>query len=167
MKYCSNGTDFTQIWYDDGINHCFLNTVTSGLLFLFILVWVSIQGRVFRKYSTHVKKKYVKTNCWTVLQIFLTLMLMIESASHIVTQDLTKGNSEVRGVDILTFLCLFLAWSGTLRLLSLERKHLLRCSRPRRGHGRVLLAFYALAFLRENLAFISWWSQSWWWDHSR
>ena len=166
MKFCSNGTDFTKIWYDDGINQCFLNTVTSGLLFLFILVCGCLQCRVFSRYSTHIQKKYIKTNCGTVFQTFLTVMLMIEAGSHIVTQDLTKGNSNLTGIELLTFLCLFLAWGGTLRLLSLERKHMLP-SIPTKGHGLVLLAFWTLAFLRENLAFISWWSHSWWWYFSR
>ena len=166
MKFCPNGTDFTKIWYDDGINQCFLNTITSGLLFVFMLICGCIQCTVFRRYATNIQKKYIKSTLGTVLQTFLTVMLMIEALSHVVTQDMMKGNSNVSGIEILTFLCLFFAWGGTLRLLSLERKRMLP-SIPTRGHGLVLLIFWTLAFLRENLAFISWWSHSWWWYLSR
>ena len=166
MKFCTNGTDFAEIWVEDGINQCSLNTITSGLLFLFILICGCIQCTVFGRYATNIQKKYIKTNFGTVLQTFLTVMLMIEALAHVVTQDLTKGNAEFSGIELLTFLCLFFAWGGTLRLLSLERKKMLP-SIPTRGHGLVLLVFWALAFLRENLAFISWWSHSWWWYLSR
>ena len=164
MKFCSNGTEFTKIWYDDGINPCFQNTVTSGLLFCLILTCGCIQCRVFSRYSTPVKK--IKANCGTVFQIFLTLMLMIEAASHIITQDMTKGNSELTGSELFTSVCLFFAWGGSLRLLSLERKHMLH-SKPSKCHGLVLQAFWTLAFLRENVPFISWRSHSWWWYLSR
>uniref|UniRef100_A0ACB8G215 ATP-binding cassette sub- B member 6, mitochondrial n=1 Tax=Sphaerodactylus townsendi TaxID=933632 RepID=A0ACB8G215_9SAUR len=32
-----------------------------------------------------------------------------------------------------------------------------------RGHGAILLFFWALAFAAENLAFVSWNSPLWWW----
>ena len=163
MEYCANNSDFTKIWYGNGINQCFLNTVTSGLLLLFMLICGCIQCTVFRKYATNIQKKYIKSSLFTALQTFLTVLLMLESLAHIVTKDLTKGNAKsIAGVDLLTFLCLFFAWGGSLRLLALERKRMLP-SIPTRGHGLVLLIFWTLAFLRENLAFISWWSHSWWW----
>lgn len=162
MQFCSNSTEFTEVWIDEGINECFLDTITSSILFMFIFVFGCIQCSMYRKYATDIDKKYVNTNFGSVLQVMLTLVLILESLSHVITKDLLKENGGVAGVDILTFICLLLAWSGTLRLLSLERKRMLPTI-PTRGHGLLLLVFWALAFLRENLAFVSWWSHSWWW----
>ena len=163
MEYCANGSDFTKIWYGDGINQCFLNTITSGLLLLFMLICGCVQCTVFRKYATKTPKKYTKSNLFTALQTFLTVILMIESVAHIITEDLTKENAaSITGVELLTFLCLFFAWGGSLRLLVRRRKQMLR-GISSRGLRLVLLIFWTLAFLCENLAFISWWSHSWWW----
>ena len=162
MLYCSNGTDFTEVWEDEGINPCFINTITSAVLFTFMFVCGCIQCSMYRKYSSSVDEKFVNTNFGTVLQMLLTCVLILESAGHVISKDLLKENGGVAGVDLLVFLCLFISWFSSLRLLSLERKQLLPTI-PTRGHGLVLLVFWALAFLRENLAFISWWSHNWWW----
>lgn len=162
MLYCDNGTEFTEVWVDNGINSCFLDTVTSSLLFLFVFVFGCVQCSMYRKYASKIEQKYVTTNLGSVLQIFLTVILVMESLSHIVTTDLMKIRGGVVGSDLLTFLCRFIAWSSTLKILSLERKALLPMLPPRR-HGLVLLVFWTLAFLWENFAFISWWSHSWWW----
>ncbi|XP_053373484.1 ATP-binding cassette sub-family B member 6-like [Mercenaria mercenaria] len=162
MEYCKNGTEFTDIWIDEGINQCFLDTITSSILFVFLFIFGCVQCSMYRKYATKIDKKYVNSNFGSVLQIFLTVLLMLESLSHIITKDLMKENGGIVGVDILTFLCLFLAWSSTLKILSLERKQMLPTI-PTRGHGLLLLVFWTLAFIRENMAFISWWSHSWFW----
>ncbi|KAL4222048.1 ATP-binding cassette sub- B member 6 [Mactra antiquata] len=162
MLYCSNGTEFTNIWLDEGINHCFLNTITSSVLFLLIFIFGSVQNHMYNKYSTKIEAQYVRTNFGSVLQVILTVLLITESVSHIVMKDLMKEKGGVVGVDVLTFFSLFLSWLFSLKLLSLERKSMLPTI-PTRGHGLLLLTFWTLAFLRENLAFISWWSHDWWW----
>ena len=54
MLYCGNQLNFTDIWIDEGINQCFLDTVTSGILFLFMFICGCLQCSMFRKYSTQV-----------------------------------------------------------------------------------------------------------------
>ena len=162
MKYCCGGGNLTYFWLDQGINKCLLDTITSGILLLVILTFGCVQCHMYGKYATVLEKKYIQTNCGSVLQIFLTMILVLESGAHIMTKDLMKEKGGVNGVDILTFGCLFLAWFGALRLLALERKRLL-LTIPTKGHGPVLLMFWTLAVFRENLSFISWWSHEWWW----
>ncbi|WAQ94586.1 ABCB6-like protein [Mya arenaria] len=162
LSYCHNWTNNSELWVDNGFNQCLLNTVTSSIVFGFLLLFGCLQCSMYRKYGTNMDKKYVNTNFGSVLQIFLTVMLVLESLGHIVTTDMMKIKGGVRGVDILVFLCLFISWTATLRILGLERKQLLPAL-PSRRHGLVLLVFWTLAFLRENLAFISWWSHDWWW----
>ncbi|XP_059174693.1 ATP-binding cassette sub-family B member 6-like isoform X2 [Physella acuta] len=50
----------------------------------------------------------------------------------------------------------------SLWLLAMERRSMLP-SLPTRGQGLVLLLFYGLLFVRENLMFISWNNPTWWW----
>jgi len=54
MLYCGDQLNFTDIWIDEGINQCFLDTVTSGILFLFMFICGCLQCSMFRKFSTQV-----------------------------------------------------------------------------------------------------------------
>lgn len=165
MQFCSNGTEFTHVWIDKGINRCFFDTVTSALLCLFILIFGIIQCSVYGKYAKNAEK-YLTSNLGSVVQILLTLILFLESLTHIIVKDMLKESGGVTGVDVLTFLCLAVSWACTLKILSLERRNILPTIKTK-GHGLVLLIFWAMAFLRENLAFISWWNHSWWWYSER
>jgi hypothetical protein len=69
---------------------------------------------------------------------------------------------ELYGYQVLTMLTLVTAYIVSLRLVFLERNNALP-SIPTRGHGLLLLVFWALALVRENIAFVSWWSKDWWW----
>ncbi|XP_076095202.1 ATP-binding cassette sub-family B member 6-like isoform X2 [Mytilus galloprovincialis] len=60
-------------------------------------------------------------------------------------------------------IALFLAWSGSIRLLFLERNKALPTI-PTRGHGLVLLMLWTLALIKEHLPLISWWSNRYWWN---
>ena len=166
MQFCRNGTNFTIIWFNDGLNPCFLDTVTSSLLCLVSVFCVFIQCCVFGRDSNSDEKKKIKTNCGNALQIILTITLMIEAASHVITQDMARENSQPTGSELLTFICLFCAWCVTLVLLKLKRRHILN-SKSSRCHGLILPVLWTLAFIRENLAFISWRSYIWWWSLSR
>lgn len=59
---------------------------------------------------------------------------------------------------------LALTWASyifTLVLIRQERNYLLPSSPPR-GHGAVLLIFFALIFVAENLSFINYRHEDWW-----
>ncbi|KAH3715868.1 ATP-binding cassette sub-family B member 6-like [Dreissena polymorpha] len=162
LPYCSNGTDLTEVWIDSGLNQCLIDTIIVSVLFLIIVIFGCLQCSMYRKYATSLEEKYINTNLGSVLQIFLTVIRIMESLSHIVMTDMMKIRGGVVGYDILIFLCLLVAWSASLRILALERKKLLPTVSSSR-HGLVLLVFWTLSFLWENLAFVSWWSHQYWW----
>ena len=54
MLYCGDQLNFTDIWIDEGINQCILDTITSGILFLLMFICGCLQCSMFRKYSTQV-----------------------------------------------------------------------------------------------------------------
>lgn len=59
--------------------------------------------------------------------------------------------------------CLWaLSWGCAITLLQLEHTRVLAHDRTR-GHGTVLLLFWALAFAAENLTLACWRSPLWWW----
>ena len=66
------------------------------------------------------------------------------------------------GYQVFTACTFVLAYLVSVRLIFLERNNALP-SIPTRGHGLLLLLFWALALVRENIAFVSWWGSDWWW----
>lgn len=119
---------------------------------------------MFRKYSIPVdKKRFHEGSCGFSLQIILTAILAMEAVVHVVMQDVTIEPKYVAGYQLLTALAMSIVWMSTIHLLKLERNSALP-SIPTRGHGLVLLGIWSLAFIKENLAFVSWWSSSWWWS---
>lgn len=51
MKFCPENETFSQIWVDHGVSQCFMETVTTSIVFGFILVFGSIQLHIYRKYA--------------------------------------------------------------------------------------------------------------------
>ncbi|XP_041366375.1 ATP-binding cassette sub-family B member 6, mitochondrial-like [Gigantopelta aegis] len=162
MQYCDNITTWANLWHADGINRCFLETLSTGILLSFIAICGIVQCVVYGRYSMSIDKKLVRTSFGYVVQIAVSTILMFEPLVRMILEDTMVGQSSLYGYQVLNAVAMMVAWIFSLRLIVLERKSALP-SVPTRGHGLVLLVFWSLAFVRENLAFISWWSHSWWW----
>jgi hypothetical protein len=65
-------------------------------------------------------------------------------------------------VDITEACLVTSSWLVVGALVYIESNFMLPTI-PTRGHGLVLLAFATVAFIIENVAFISWFSPQWWW----
>ena len=164
LSYCGNNTNFTDVWIDKGINHCFLDTISASILFTFMFVCGCIQCAVFRRHSTKVDKSKIKHGSLAFsFQVLFTSVLILEATIHVVMQDVSIQPLGVRGFEILNAVALVLAWTGSCRLLFLERNKALPTI-PTRGHGLVLLMFWTFAVIKESVAFVSWPSSYWWWS---
>ncbi|KAK3108532.1 hypothetical protein FSP39_010045 [Pinctada imbricata] len=162
MKYCGNH-NISEIWVGEGLNPCFINTVTSGILFIYMFICGCIQCSFYRKYGTGLDSKQLPGSFGFTIQILLTFILAVEAVINAILYDTSINEQVVYGYDLLTCLALLYAWCASMRLLFLERGQVLP-SIPTRGHGLVLLVYWTLAFVKENLPFISWWSPDYWWN---
>ena len=162
MRYCDNSTTWTNLWYGDGISQCFLDTISAGILLSLIVICGCVQCMVYSRYSTSIDKKLIRASCGYIMQIVICAVLVCEALVHMILQDTVVGQPALYGYQVFSAVARMVAWMFSLRLIVLERKYALP-SIPTRGHGLVLLVFWCLAFVQENLAFISWWSRSWWW----
>ncbi|XP_022306806.2 ATP-binding cassette sub-family B member 6-like [Crassostrea virginica] len=161
MKYCKD-LNFTEIWVDEGLNPCFIDTVTAGVIFLHVLICGCIQCSLYRKYATKIPDKNLPGSCGFTLQVMVTFVLMLEAVMHVVLSDTSIGDQVVGGYQVFSMLAMLYAWTASVRLMFYERRQMLP-SIPTRGHGLILLVFWTLVFVKENLPFISWWSSSYWW----
>ena len=69
MLYCGDQLNFTDIWIDEGINQCILDTITSGILFLLMFICGCLQCSMYRKYSTQVDTNTVKGTVGFTFQV--------------------------------------------------------------------------------------------------
>lgn len=85
-----------------------------------------------------------------------------------------ENNLSKKGL-FLKFVCLFqivslvltvLVYPYSILIVNVERKYLLP-SVPTRGHGLVLLVFWTLIFIAENLAFLNLGKNEWWFQLKR
>lgn len=66
--------------------------------------------------------------------------------------------------QILTTVLTVITYPYSVYILSVER-HKLLPSIPTRGHGIVLLGFWTLAFVTENLMFVNIYKSEWWFKY--
>ena len=163
-SFCGNGTYLWEAWRDHGLTHCFMDTVSSSVLFGFIFIFGGAQILVYRKYSTILETRWQPRSWLYNMQILLCVLMSIESIIHFSLEVTVIGNKTVYVYNIMSACMVTLAWPIAIAVTCLERKRLLP-SIPTRGHGLVLLVFWSVAFIIENVAFISWFSDDWWWQN--
>jgi hypothetical protein len=91
--------------------------------------------------------------------IALTILPIVEC----LVQLYLVHNGVLYGYLLLYTLGNAVVWPLSLHLVYLERNALLP-SIPARGHGLILLIFWTLAFVSQNLAFLNMKNEDWWFD---
>lgn len=161
MHFCPNNISFTDIWINNGVSPCFMDTISSVFLFSYIAICGGIEHIIYKRYSTPVDSGLVKKSCLYNLQIALCVLLPVISLLRFVLQVTLIGHGVVCGYIVLYFVMTVLYWPFSLSVILLER-HKALPSVPTSGHGLVLLIFWTLTLANENLVFLSWNKKSWW-----
>lgn len=161
MKYCPPGVNISQIWIDHGLSECFLDTVTASVIYGFLLIAGTIQICMYRKYGTEVSPNHIVKSKLYGVQIFFTLFVPLLQIVRFSLQGTLLNDKTIHGYMILNLILTVIAYPYSLLIVNKERKFLLP-SVPTRGHGLVLLLFWSMAYIAENLAFINLGKKSWW-----
>lgn len=160
QSYCEQNGSVSQAWLDSGLSPCFYFTLVPSVLLSFSILLGTVQSACYAQHSRTMEPKYIPKSRLYRLQLALSVVLILQALGGLIWQ--AAGGDELYGYMIV-YGCLYAgAWAFSLWLLHLERTRALERERSR-GHGVVLLLFWALAFAAENLAFISWQSPRWWW----
>lgn len=159
-SYCENNASVSAAWVQQGFAPCFFSTLVPSVLLSFCLLLGALQSACYSRYGRLMEPKYIPRSRLYQLQLLLTVLLLVLPLGGLIWQ--VAGVGVLYGY-MLTYTLLSMAgWIFTLHLLHLERTRVLAQDRIR-GHGMVLLVFWALAFAGETLAFVSWSSPLWWW----
>lgn len=163
--YCPPNVTFTHIWVNHGISHCFLDTVTAAVYASFITLFGLGQWVMYRKYAT-VTDQYLRPKSVLFgIQVALTVLMIVTACARLSLQATIIGDHVLYGYMIVYFGCNLVCWPLSLRIVFLERNYLLPTV-PTRGHGVVLLIFWTLVFVSENLSFLNLRNEAWWFDLS-
>ncbi|KAG7163686.1 ATP-binding cassette sub-family B member 6-like 2 [Homarus americanus] len=165
MLYCPPNVTFNHIWVNHGISHCFLDTVTTSVYASFIVLFGLGQWLMYRKYATETDQYLRPKSVLFGIQVALSILMLLIACARIILQATVIGDHVLYGYMILYFGCNLVCWPLSLRIVFLERNYLLPTV-PTRGHGVVLLVFWTLVFVSENLAFLNLRNEDWWFDLS-
>lgn len=161
MTYCPPNITFNQLWVNHGISHCFLDTVSAATYGAFLLVFGLGQWGMYRKYATPTDQYLRPRSVLFGLQTALAVVMVAVAVARIALQATLIGHQTLYGYMIFAFCVNVVVWPLSVRLVYLERNEQLP-SVPARGHGVVLLVFWTLVFVAENLAFLNLRNADWW-----
>lgn len=161
MYYCPPNVTFLNPWMKHGLSHCFADTVSSAFVFAFILIFGSIQIRMYIKYSSDLDPRVFPRSPLYRLQVICHIVLPLLALVRLVLQAKLFYDEVVYGYMILSACFYSLTFPFAVYLLYLER-HKALPSIPTRGHGLVLLVYWTALFVTENLTFLNLQNERWW-----
>uniref|UniRef100_A0A8C0H7T7 ATP binding cassette subfamily B member 6 (LAN blood group) n=1 Tax=Chelonoidis abingdonii TaxID=106734 RepID=A0A8C0H7T7_CHEAB len=160
-SYCPGNGTISQPWTQHGFSPCFYFTLVPTVLLSVCLLLGALQYACYARFGRAMEPKHIPRSRLYHAQVLLSLLLAVQPLGTLLWQVLAAG--PLYGYALL-YGCLSAgSWGCTLSLLQLEHTRVLAQDRTR-GHGTVLLLFWALAFAAENLALVSWRSPLWWWS---
>lgn len=158
--YCEGNSSLSEVWIQHGLFPCFYFTLVSTVLLSIVFFLGALQCACYNIYGTSMEPKHVPRSRLFHLQLLLTIILLLQFATYILWQVFSLDT--IYGYMIVYSCLSLIGWACTIFLLHLERRRVMVRDRTR-GHGTILLLFWALGFAAENLAFVSWESPLWWW----
>lgn len=160
MEYCPPNVTLGEIWVDHGISQCFMETASAIFIGGFLLTFGVIQIIMYNRYATEVMD--VRSSKLFTLQLFFTLFVPVLAVIRFLLQAFVFKEGYIYGYMILALTVNLVVFPLSAYLAVLERRFLLP-SVPPRGHGFVLLVFWAMIFVSENLSFLNLNKEGWWW----
>ncbi|KAF2900621.1 hypothetical protein ILUMI_05560 [Ignelater luminosus] len=161
MLYCPPNITLSDIWVNHGTSQCFMDTVSTSIIAGFLLIAGTIQLLFYKKYGTPVANYQLSKSKLYYVQILFTLFVPILEITRFALQATILNDKQIYGYMIVSLVLTTITYPYSLLVLNCERKYLLP-SIPTRGHGLVLLTFWSLIFISENLAFVNLGQKQWW-----
>lgn len=186
MEFCPPNITFSDVWSNHGISHCFMDTVSTSVIAGFIFLFGSIQLWMYKRYATrNYDVNLASVSKFYYFQLFLLVLMPIlaivrfglettffieaKTYGYMVSNGISRlgfydwSFKEIFGLSFqilaVTLTCFSFLYSIVLLL---KERHYQLPSVPARGHGLVLLLFWTLAFISENITFVNLNRDDWW-----
>uniref|UniRef100_A0A336MLG8 ATP-binding cassette sub-family B member 6 n=1 Tax=Culicoides sonorensis TaxID=179676 RepID=A0A336MLG8_CULSO len=165
LQYCPPNVTLHQIWVNHGLSQCFMDTISSSVLFGFIFLFGTIELFFYKKHGIRVENHQIRPSKLYNFQIFLIFVILVFTIVRFILQGFVYDDHHIYGFMIMSLCFTVIGYMFSWCLIVKERYYLLP-SVPTRGHGLVLLVFWTLAFATQNLVFINFKHANWWFNLS-
>lgn len=159
--FCPNNHSLFDVWLDQGLSQCFLNTFASSVL-MFLMVLSILEILAFWKKAITWRREHKPKPFWFRVQTLLHLCVLALHITRIVVHG-ALGPKPLHGYLELSTCFYSIAYIVAMMCLYVERTRTL-ATRTRKGHGTLLLLFWTIATMTEVLAVVSFQSPLWWFD---
>ena len=156
MQYCPQNISIQDIWIENGVPLCLLETITFSILGLFILLFGTIQIIRYKKNGIKITNLSTSNKLYC-FQVLVHLALIFMGLGILIPKSIFKH--EIFGFEVLSIIGSSFIWIMSLALVILEKQYQLRNSGQRR-HGIVLIFIWIGVFIKENLIFLT--NEKWW-----
>ncbi|CAG7835547.1 unnamed protein product [Allacma fusca] len=154
IQYCPPNITLSEVWVNNGLSVCFMDTVISATSLGFILLFGCIQLFFYRKYATVVEHYALPYSQLFGLQMVLCGLMPALGILRFTLQALIFEPGMIYGYMILYLLNSIIVWPFVCLLIVRERNYMLP-SVPTKGHGLVLLIFWTGNFVAQNLILLN------------
>lgn len=102
LEYCPANVTIFDIWIDHGLSHCFLDTVTSTSISVFVLLFGTIQLLMYRRYATRIEDStQISTSKLYYFQLFLLLLVPILSVTRFILESFIFSDAHLYGYTVI------------------------------------------------------------------
>lgn len=101
ITYCPPNYTIYDIWVDNGLSHCFLDTVNSSVIAAFIVIFGTIQLFMYRKYATPVEDpSQISTSKLYYLQMLLLALVPLLSIARFILESFVFADAHLYGYTV-------------------------------------------------------------------
>lgn len=97
MRYCPPNITFNDIWVDHGVSKCFMDTIGTAIISLYLIIFGSIQLWIYRKYGTDTDENTLPRSKLYSLQKFFLFFVPFLSVLRIILQATVLDDGMVYG----------------------------------------------------------------------
>jgi len=97
ISYCPPNVTFNDIWLNHGVSKCFMDTICTAVISLYLIIFGSIQLWMYRKYGTEVDENTLPKSKLYSLQKFVLYFVPFLSVLRIILQATVMDDGMVYG----------------------------------------------------------------------
>lgn len=97
MSYCPPNITFTEIWVNHGMSKCFMDTVSTAVISLYLLTFGTIQLWMYRKYGTESNEALLPKSKLYIVQKFFLYFIPMLNIVRIILQGTVLDDEKVYG----------------------------------------------------------------------
>lgn len=97
MRYCPPNITLDEVWVDHGMSKCFMDTVSTAIISLYLIIFGSIQLWMYRKYGTENNEIILPKSRLYNVQKFLLYFVPFLSVLRIILQATILDDGMIYG----------------------------------------------------------------------